>query len=278
MNMREAERSNRLRAALLRGLPAAFLPSVAFALTVALLLTATSASAQTTTPPDPGERQHESSLWVGLMTDWQLKGPWSLWLDTHYNTNAFFVLRPGITYKFDSGFSATAGYAYVLTDPGTGALERQEHRPWGQFVFPAKFGPDWALAERIRGELRIREKTANGEVTDGWIVVPRLRAQTTLSYFFARPSYGDWFLQPGIELLVQGGSNVGTNFLDSVRSSMLVGLKVNPFTFRAGYMARFIPSTSPPTYEHDAILWVNYSFERKEKKPEALPLPEAQNP
>lgn len=213
------------------------------------------------------------------MTDWQLAGQWSVWLDTHYNTNAFFVLRSGVGYGFHSGFSATAGYAYALTDPGTGILERQEHRPWGQFVFPAQFGRDWAFSERIRGELRIRQKMESGEVTDGWIVVPRLRAQTSLSWFFAHPSYGDWFAQPGIELLVQGGDSVGTNFLDSVRSSILLGLKVHPWTVRAGYMARFIPSTAPPTYEHDLILWLSYSYEHESRpSSKAPPLPEAQNP
>lgn len=212
------------------------------------------------------------------MTDWKLAGRWSLWIDTHYNDSAFFVLRPGVTYRFESGFSATVGYAYALTDPGSGALERQEHRAWAQIVFPTNFGADWAFSERIRAELRVRERTADGEVTDGWIYVPRLRAQTSLSYFVARPSYGEWFLQPGLELLVQGGDSVGTNYLDQVRGSLLLGLAVRPWTVRVGYMARFIPSTSPPTYEHDLILWLNYAYERRTKKPEAQPLPEAQNP
>jgi hypothetical protein len=213
------------------------------------------------------------------MTDWQLRGPWSLWFDTHYNSRAFFVLRPGVTFKFASGPSATVGYAYVLTDPGDGSLSRQEHRPWAQMVFPAKFGDDWSFSERLRTELRVRERIESGSVVDGWIAVPRFRAQTAFTYSLVRTSYGDWFLQPAVELLVNAGDSVGRNFLDQARASLMLGLQTKTFTVRVGYMDRFIPSTTPPTHEHDFVVWLNYAW--KNEAAELAPVdphPENQNP
>lgn len=245
----------------------------------AAVLSASTAGAQTTVAPEPGARQHEGALWLGIMSEWRIRGPWSLWFDTHLNERAFFVLRPGLSYKFASGPTATAGYAYVLTDPGDGSLTRQEHRPWAQLVFPAKFGDDWGFSERLRAELRARERVENGSLTEGWIAVPRFRAQTAVTYTFAKASYGQWFLQPAVEILVNAGDSVGRNFLDQTRASLMVGLHTEAFTVRVGYMDRFIPSTTPPTHEHDLVVWLNYAWKSEDAAPAPVdPHPENQNP
>ncbi|HSC85868.1 MAG TPA: DUF2490 domain-containing protein [Polyangiaceae bacterium] len=255
----------------------------AAALACWIALSAPGAHAQETPPPDPGARQHTGAIWIGLMTDWQINRRWSIWFDTHYDNRAFFVLRPGLSYTFAAGPVLTGGYAYALTDPGDGSLTRQEHRPWAQLVLPAKFGDDWGFSERLRAELRFRQKTESGQIVDGWIAVPRFRAQTALTYSLVKASYGEWFLQPAIELLVNAGDQVGTNFLDQTRASLMVGFRRKPFTIRVGYMDRFLPSASPPMHEHDFLLWLNYAFEAAPAEAKADPAPvdphpEGQNP
>src|SRR5690606_12281097 len=99
----------------------------------AAMLCPSKAVAQTT----PDAREHHGAAWFGLMTDWQLSGPWSLWFDTHYNTRAFVALRGGITHRFEPGPTVTAGYAHLWTRPGN--FERNEHRPWAQLFMPFKF-------------------------------------------------------------------------------------------------------------------------------------------
>lgn len=246
---------------------------------VVLVLSESPASAQTSAAPEPGARQHVGAFWLGLMLDAQLSGPWALWFDTHYDHRAFFVLRPGVTYKFPSGPSVTGGYAYVLTDAGNGSLERQEHRPWAQIVFPTKFGDDWGFSERLRAEVRARQRVESGSIVDGWIAVPRFRAQTALTYTFAKASYGQWFLQPAVEILVNAGDSVGRNFLDQTRASLMLGLQTPSVTIRVGYMDRFVPATTPPTHEHDFVLWVNYAWKSDPSEPVSVePRPEDQNP
>jgi hypothetical protein len=242
------------------------------------LVLSPSAFAQSTPPTT---RDHEVSGWFGLMTDWQLSGPWSIWYDTHLNTNAFFVSRVGLSYRFRSGPIVTGGYAYTLTDPGNGTLERQEHRPWAQLFLPFRFSDQWSVSQRLRFDLRVRERVEDGEVAAGWLVVPRWRSQTAITFWLPPAASGKWFVQGALEILVNGGDNAGPNFLDQNRLSLMLGWQYGPWTLRSGYMDRFVPGASgaAPVHEHDIVFWVNYVFERREKESQPdIPAPERGNP
>lgn len=238
------------------------------------------APAEAQTQP-PASRQHEAAGWLGVMTDWQISGPWAVWYDTHLNTRAFFVSRLGLTYRFRPGPTVTGGYAYVLTDPGNGWLVRQEHRPWAQLFMPLRFSDQWSVSQRIRFDLRVRQRVESGEIAPGWLVVPRWRSQTAVTYWFPPARSGEWFLQGALEVLVNGGSNAGPNFLDQSRLSLMLGIRRDPWTIRFGYLDRFVPGASGtnPVHEHDAVLWVNYKFQRKQAAPrQDVPAPELGNP
>lgn len=227
----------------------------------------------------PNAPTHEFASWTALMTEGRLRGPWSFWFDVHYNTRAFFVVRPGLTYRFASGLALTGGYAYVLTDPGSGGFTRDEHRPWVQGFLPFQLGGRFSASQRLRLELRIRERVEGGEVVSGWSEIMRLRSQTTLTYAAFDTSAGQIFLQTAIELLVNGGAEAGPNFLDQNRFSLMPGLRHDPVTLRIGYVLRFLPGSSgvSPVYEHDAVVWLSYRYEPK-RAPSHAHAPELGNP
>lgn len=74
---------------------------------------------------------------IGLHFDVQIRSS----DDVGYLRNV--VLRPGITYFFDSDKNATLGYAYILTHQelaGMPKISLNEHRVWEQFNWNLKVG------------------------------------------------------------------------------------------------------------------------------------------
>lgn len=218
------------------------------------------------------------AYWAGLMTDWQLHGPWALWFDTHYNTRAFVVLRGGLTHHFKAGPSVTGGYAHLWTQPG--GFERNEHRPWAQLFFPFHFSDRFSVSHRLRFDLRVRERIADGELVSGWVTTPRWRSQTALNLWFGNALGGRWFSSTALEVLVNGGSTAGPNYLDQNRASLMLGYKLTAVTVRAGYLHRFVPGATglSPVHEHNAVLWLNYKYRQSEPVRPKPATPEAANP
>ncbi|MGF1512021.1 MAG: DUF2490 domain-containing protein [Myxococcota bacterium] len=209
------------------------------------------------------------------MSAWYLNPVWSVWFDTHYNTGAFFVTRGGLTYNFQAGPRITAGFAHLLLDNGNDELLRNELRPWAQAFIPVRFDDAWSFSQRIRTDFRFREEL--GADASGFDFTFRLRLQSVLSYRFAQTAVGRPLVQVADEVLVNLFGEAGPNFLDQNRISLLVGLETPPWTFRVGYLHRFIPGASGlvRTHEHNAVVWVNYVFRRKGRR---LPLTEEGNP
>lgn len=223
-------------------------------------------------------RHHEPAAWLGIMTDTALTGPWSLFVDSHYNTRAFVVIRGGLTLRSRLGPSLTGGYAHLWTDPGNGTFSRDEYRPWAQAFLPFSFADDWTMSQRLRTELRIQEQTSGGTVSDGFWVTPRFRSQTAASYFLPIPGRVRYFVQTAVELFANAGPNAGPNFLDQTRWSLLFGYHIDSTTIRIGYMDRFVPSRqgTSPLHEHDVLFWVN--FKRTSGSQYRADVPEGGNP
>lgn len=222
--------------------------------------------------------RHEESAWVAYMSDWVFHPKGSVWLDAHYNVRAFGVLRGGLTYRTRPGPSFTGGYGHVWTDRGTGTLERREHRPWAQVVFPLRIDADWGFTQRIRYELRIREHLRGGLPDGNWDVLHRVRFQTAITYKLPPLPAGAPFLQLADEVLVHLGPRAGPNYLDQNRLSLALGWTERNFTVRLGYMHRFSPGVSGlvHVHEHGLILWFNHTIELRRRRT-ASP-PEAANP
>ncbi|MGF1469188.1 MAG: DUF2490 domain-containing protein [Sandaracinaceae bacterium] len=228
---------------------------------VAVLHVASTGMAQA--EPDEPARQR-ATFWLGYMSSVVVRPDIAIWFDTHYNHEAFFVLRGGLTVgAIGRGATATAGYAYLLLSDGTGALRRMEHRPWAQVVIPARDG-DWGFSQRIRYDARFREDLpAPGVVGLGYIFTNRLRWQSVVTRWLPPSSFGRFLLQLADEVLVSFGPVAGPNFLDQNRLSALVGLRVRAITWRVGYMYRFLPGSTGvrPRHEHAVLLWVTHTID-----------------
>lgn len=222
--------------------------------------------------------QQEGSVWVAYMSDWVLHPRWSIWLDAHYNVRAFGVIRAGLTHHFAAGPSLTAGYAQVWTEAGRGYLDRFEHRPWAQVVFPLRISTQWSFTERVRYDLRIRQNIADGHVTEGWGNYHRVRFQTAITYTLPEFPRGSLFFQLTNEVLFNVGALVGPNYLDQNRLSVLLGWTIRDATIRIGYMDRFSPGPrgTELTHEHGLLLWFNQKIELQRRR--APTMPEASNP
>lgn len=249
------------------------------------MLCLTAASVAAAQPAaDDAQARHTGTVWLGLMTDWALSERWGLWFDTHDNARAFFVLRGGVTHRFRVGAdhkpapSVTLGYAHLWTDPGSGRRERHEHRPWGQVVFPYAIAKHWRFSQRLRYDLRLRQRVEDGAVTDGFSAIHRTRYQTVLSYDVGTIPFGTLFLQLANEVLIHLGQGAPPNQLDQDRISALLGLRMANVTLRLGYMDRYLPKSGSRAalHEHSVVLWWNQRFPFR-RRPSAT-LPEASNP
>ena len=233
--------------------------------------------------PERQPTRHTGAFWAAYMSSWAIRPPWYFWFDTHYNTRSFFVLRGGLTYRFESGPSITAGYAHLWLDPGNGTLTRNEHRPWIQAFLPFRFSDAWGLSQRIRWDVRIQERVQNGEVVGGFATVQRFRFQTAATYWLPQIKLGRLFVQIADEVLINLGRNAGPNYLDQNRLSAMFGWRFELLQFRVGYMNRFVPGATglSPVDEHVGLLWVNQEIwlPRTRKPTEKRPAPsEGGNP
>jgi hypothetical protein len=213
----------------------------------------------------------QRSYWLGYMSSWWLNPNRAIWFDTHYDKESFGVLRGGLTTVLKSGWPVTGGYAYVVTNPD---LERKEHRPWGQIVFPLRLNSNWRFSQRIRGDLRIQQSVDDGQIVSGWDSTFRARFQSTFTYQLRPRRYGKPIIQFGDELLFNVASSSLPRGLDQNRASLMVGIERDQFTVRVGYMNRFIPSKtgSLDVVEHALLLWFTQSIDigggRQRESPE----------
>ncbi|RLB56296.1 MAG: hypothetical protein DRJ42_03765 [Deltaproteobacteria bacterium] len=227
---------------------------------LALLLFASLSGLTLTPAKASAQSDNEATFWLAYMNQTAITPNWAIWFDTHYNHGAFFVLRGGLVYNIENGPGLTAGYAHLLLDPGDGSLDRNEHRPWAQAVFPFRISDEWGFSQRIRSDFRFRESVAGGKVVNGWDFTVRLRWQSALTYWFPDLDVGRFFVQVADEVLINFGPDAGPNHLDQNRLSLLLGMKMGRLTVRVGYMDRWIPGATGMTaiHEHAALLWFNH--------------------
>ena len=199
------------------------------------------------------------------MSSWWLAPSWALWFDTHYNVDAFFLVRGGLTYAFDKGPSVTGGYAFLLLNPD---FERHEHRAWGQVFIPWHLNDRWSLSERLRMDFRFLESLDGGRVTSGYDFVFRTRLQTALTRRFAPTRFGEPSLQLAHELLLNAAASPGRDVVDQNRVTLSVGLTLKHLTVRVGYMNRYFPNArgGDGRFEHAAILWFTQSIDLSSRK------------
>lgn len=217
--------------------------------------------------------ENDGTFWTGYMSTWWVDPSWGIWFDTHYNVDAFFVVRGGLSYRFKAGPVLTGGYAFLLLNPD---FLRHEHRPWTQVFYPYWSNKDWSVTGRLRLDFRFLEKVQNGQVTSGTDFIFRPRLQTNVTRHFAPNRLGVWLASLNHEILFNAATNLDLKPLDQNRVSFLIGLEMKYLTVRVGYMNRWLPNADAGAgrLEHAALLWFSQSIalykRRKKVEDEAL--------
>ena len=216
------------------------------------------------------DTEHEGTFWTGYMSSWWLDPSRALWFDTHYNVDTFFLVRFGLTHRFEKGPSFTGGYAFLLLNPD---FERYEHRPWAQVFAPYHFNDKWSISGRFRVDFRFQETLVNERLASGYDFIIRTRFQTVLTRRFARLKWGRPSIQLAHEILLNAYADPSREVVNQNRVSLLFGLEQKYMTVRVGYMNRYLPHARGGNgfMEHAAILWFTQSvdlYERRRQKRE----------
>lgn len=205
--------------------------------------------------------------WLGYITSYRFAEKLSLWNDWHLVPGSFFVSRHGLTRHLSQQVSMTGGYAWgLLTTPGSGSekLDRFEHRPWAQLLMNIPLGTKYTFSHRVRYDARFRQNVTNGATDNGFVFNHRVRFMIA----FRRPLTGLrlWdetpFAVVGNEVLLNFAPQITGNQLDQTRTWLMFGYQTGKVTFQGGYMYRYVPSTTPATFNHyhTAVLWVTHAF------------------
>ncbi len=166
---------------------------------------------------------------------------------------------------------ATGGYAWLFTATSfSNKLTRSEHRPWGQLSFNFPVGKKYLVTHRIRYDARFRKNTDAEALAPGYGFNHRLRFMTGIRRPLIGPVLGKKipFVALGNEVLLNFGKKIYNNNLDQNRTWLMLGYEIENTTFQFGYMYRFVPSSTPFTYQHfhGATIWVSQVFTTKKKR------------
>lgn len=205
---------------------------------------------------------HEQSAWIAYFNSLKLSQKWGLHLDVQarsaddVNYVKHLLIRPGLTYYFDSKQNVTVGYGYIGTfnNPDI-PTDRNltEHRIWEQYIRTYQMGRV-AMAHRFRLEQRFIERPA----TD--IFAQRLRyfirAVLPLKKPEATFDKGVFLaLQNELFLNLQNKDKLNGHVFDQNRAYVAAGYRLNPkFDIEAGYLNHYTDAAGENSINHVAQL------------------------
>lgn len=214
------------------------------------------------------QAQLMTESWWGLMTSGQIADKWSIWLDTHYVPELFFIGRGGFTYHAaDEKFNFTAGYAHLqLTTPfSEGELIRPERRPWGQVIMRLPSNQGYNVSFRFRYDARFRQSFDESQLTDAYNFNHRIRFNNSIRYQFKKLDKLNTALSASFvneTLFTLGPDWVDIPF--EHRVFFLMGIQRGASTISPGYHIRFQnTSTSQVRVVHGFVLWINFNYQFK---------------
>ena len=210
---------------------------------ILILILSSRLSAQTT---------QENSGWFAWFNTYRLSHRWGLYFDGQVRSadNWSYVrnllLRPGVTYFFDSKNNITVGYAYIgsynrLPEPSKNSLS--EHRIWEQYIYLTKIGRV-SLQNRFRLEQRFIERQTENLFSQRLryfvrAIIPLQKQNGPFSEgLFAA-------LQNEIFLNVQNKDDINGSVFDQNRIYGAVGFRFNPkLDLEVGYMNQYTNGSS----------------------------------
>lgn len=138
----------------------------------------------TTGLSSPALAEEDGQGWGAVFATGPVRGDLFVWLEAQARATDRFgggsqlILRPAIGARIAPDAHAVAGYAFIRTDPETGATVR-EHRPWQQVQF---------VALRHRGgaplmisRTRLEQRMVEGRSDTGWRLRQFVRAQAPIA-------------------------------------------------------------------------------------------------
>lgn len=221
------------------------------------------------------QNSHKTELWGGYITRIKLNKSLSLWNDTHFATESFFILRHGLNYHIDKHATLSGGYAWLYTATSfTTDLVRFEHRPWAQIDFRFPLGEKLRYSYRMRYDFRIRKEITKNEVLDDFTAYHRIRFMNGIQFPLATLENGkkiDFNIID--EVLFNLGSEIkGKNF-DQNRIWLMAGFSpIKDIRAMVGYVNRMSPASTPNdfNFRHGFAVWIIHSFDASKKDHETL--------
>ena len=211
---------------------------------------------------------HTQQYWMGYMTQGKISDQWSIWNDTHWVPDSFFLLRTGGTYHFKSKYriNATAGFAKLWIYPSQPNLNtfRPENRPWGQVM--KQYKPNQRKhTQRIRIDARFRRNIQDDELLEGYDFNWRFRYMYQIRYDFNPNANTNYFFTTlSNEILYNYGSNINQYLrLDQNRLQLAVGYQRQNMAFQLGYMNFTTKQNANDVYtmKHTLTAWVFHQFD-----------------
>lgn len=207
-------------------------------------------------------QNHKSEVWLGYINTVNFNDHWSFWNDYHFVPQSFALYRFGLTYETKAALRFTNGYAHVWTSsPNTSALNRGEHRLWGQVIKNFKLSNRIRFNTRFRYDFRFRESLdAFGDVENrNYRLNYRWRLSNNIRFKLTDPSDGKFFhLDLMNETLYNTGKYLNNGF-DQIRNYLLFGYTHPKYSILAGYSNRFFPNQNGSwRMNHGFTVWVTH--------------------
>ena len=192
---------------------------------------------------------HQNTGWFAWFNSYKLSGHWRLHFDgqlrsaDNWDYVKTVLVRPGITYAFNSHNAVTLGYAYIATynRPAANASKTRldESRIWEQYINTTKIGRA-SLQNRARLEQRFIERATEN------VFSQRLRywVRTMIPFIKPKTSFNKGFfgaVQNEIFLNVQNKDKINESLFDQNRAYLAIGYRFSPkIDIDAGYMNQFV--------------------------------------
>ncbi|MDO5509105.1 MAG: DUF2490 domain-containing protein [Weeksellaceae bacterium] len=216
---------------------------------------------------------HDEQFWVGYMTQSRVHDNWSLWNDTHWVPESFFLLRTGLTFHAGDAvpITSTAGIAKLWIYPAQRDLRtfRPEVRPWGQTTLSHTKNRS-TFTHRLRYDARFRRKLQNDVLLPGYDFNWRLRYMLNWRYAFdfSTPALQNTYLVLSNEILYNvGGVTVGGVRMDQNRASVMVGKNLGNVSVQMGYMNFISQANRDNLYfmKNTLVFWIFHRLDFRKK-------------
>lgn len=215
-------------------------------------------------------------IWIGYLTQSKISNNYSLWNDTHWVPDNFYIIRSGLTYHFENKLKTTTtlGYALAWFYPlENNETFRLEQRIWGQTT-SAHVNATFNFFHRLRYEARFRKTIIDDIATTDYNFNYRFRYLFQMRYNFEKnvKTGNRFYTLAADEIMFNAGNEITNNFrLDQNRITLGFGYQTKNMSFQLAYMKQLILANTSDTYKvnNNLQLFVFHNFDFRKVKTSA---------